>query len=162
VLIALTQGRVLDLIVLAYFVVVHVIEGDVVGPRVMGRAIGIHPMTAILALLAGTELFGIWGALFGAPLAGPLRALATAFWRELRKADSGPEQQVGTEHLPETAYQTQSAGGTPVAVSLAAAGETVDQCLVGRGAEQEREPQEPRNGRAGQTLLPYGVDAEGI
>ena len=87
VLIALTQGWVLAVIVLAYFVVVHVIEGDVVGPRIMGNAVGIHPATALVALVAGTELFGIWGALFGAPLAGLMQAIGTALYREWRGGD---------------------------------------------------------------------------
>src|SRR2546429_169266 len=78
VLIALIQSWVLALIVLAYFVVVHVIEGDLVGPRIMARAVGIHPAVALLALVAGSELFGIWGALFGAPIAGPLQGIAPA------------------------------------------------------------------------------------
>ena len=50
----------------------------------MGEAIGIHPATAIIALVAGTELFGFWGALFGAPLAGLAQAVLTAAWREIR------------------------------------------------------------------------------
>jgi predicted PurR-regulated permease PerM len=74
------------LIVLAYFVVIHIIEGDFIGPRVMGKAIGIHPAVALLALVAGTEVFGIWGALFGAPIAGLLQGLVVAFWRDLRPA----------------------------------------------------------------------------
>jgi predicted PurR-regulated permease PerM len=86
VLIALFQGWPLALIVLAYFVVVHVIEGDVLGPRIMGSAVGIHPAVALIALVAGTELFGIWGALFGAPIAGLLQATITAAWREVREA----------------------------------------------------------------------------
>jgi predicted PurR-regulated permease PerM len=72
------------LLVLAYFVVVHVIEGDVVGPRIMGKAVGIHPATGLIALVAGTEVFGIWGALFAAPLAGLLQAIAVAAWIEFR------------------------------------------------------------------------------
>jgi hypothetical protein len=64
--------------------VVHVIEGDVVGPRIMGKAVGIHPGVAIVALVAGSELFGIWGALFGAPLAGLLQAIAVVIFREVR------------------------------------------------------------------------------
>lgn len=84
VAVALTQGWLLAVIVLGYFVVVHVIEGDVVGPRVMGRAVGIHPATALIALVAGTELFGVWGALFGSPLAGLLQAIGTAVWLEMR------------------------------------------------------------------------------
>lgn len=87
VVIALIQGGwVLALVVLAYFVGVHVLEGDVIGPRVMGQAVGIHPAVALLALVAGGELFGLWGALFGAPIAGLLQAIATAAWREIRLA----------------------------------------------------------------------------
>ncbi len=61
-------------------------EGDLVGPRIMGRAVGIHPAIALLALAAGTELFGLWGALFGAPIAGLIQAIVTAIWRELQTA----------------------------------------------------------------------------
>jgi predicted PurR-regulated permease PerM len=85
--VALFQGWVLAVIVLAYFVVVHVIEGDVVGPRILGKAVGIHPATALVALVAGTELFGIWGALFGSPLAGLLQAIGTAAYRQFRGQD---------------------------------------------------------------------------
>jgi predicted PurR-regulated permease PerM len=84
VVIALFQGWILALIVLGYFALVHIIEGDVVGPRVMGKAVGIHPATALIGLVAGTELFGLWGALFAAPLAGLLQAIGTAIWREVR------------------------------------------------------------------------------
>jgi predicted PurR-regulated permease PerM len=84
VIIALLQSPVLAAIVLGYFVVVHVIEGDLIGPRVMARAVGIHPAVALLALVAGSELFGVWGALLGAPIAGLVQAFATAMWRELR------------------------------------------------------------------------------
>jgi predicted PurR-regulated permease PerM len=72
------------LLVLAYFVVVHVIEGDLVGPRIMGRAVGIHPATGLIALVAGTELFGVWGALFAAPVAGLVQATLAAAWLEFR------------------------------------------------------------------------------
>ena len=87
VVVALFQGWVLALVVLAYFVVIHIIEGDIVGPRVMGKAVGIHPATALIGLVAGSEIFGIWGALFAAPLAGLLQAIGTAAWRESRGAD---------------------------------------------------------------------------
>jgi predicted PurR-regulated permease PerM len=82
VLVALFQGWVLAVVVLVYFVIVHVIEGDVIG-----RAVGIHPAVALLALVAGSELFGLWGALFGAPIAGLLQAIATAIWSEVRAED---------------------------------------------------------------------------
>jgi predicted PurR-regulated permease PerM len=90
VLVALTQGVVKALIVLAVFVIIHVIEGDVVGPRIVGSAIGLHPAISIIALIAGAELFGLWGALFAAPIAGVTQAVTVAFWREWKVAH--PEQ----------------------------------------------------------------------
>src|SRR5207244_2474581 len=85
VLLALTKGWPLAIIVLAYFVFVHVIEGDVVGPRIVGKAIGLHPVVSLVALIAGGELFGIWGALFASPIAGVLQAFLVAIWSEWRE-----------------------------------------------------------------------------
>jgi predicted PurR-regulated permease PerM len=84
-LIALTQGWPIAVGVLIYFVVVHVIEGDVVGPRIVGKAIGLHPVISIAALIAGSELFGIWGALLASPVAGVLQALVVALWTDWRQ-----------------------------------------------------------------------------
>ncbi len=88
VVVALAQGWLIAVFVLAYFIFVHIIEGDVVGPRVMGRAIGVHPAVSIFALVAGAELFGIWGALFASPLAGLTQAILSEVWREWREAHS--------------------------------------------------------------------------
>ncbi|GCE28261.1 hypothetical protein KDA_37450 [Dictyobacter alpinus] len=83
-LIALTQGWLIALFVLIYFIVVHVLEGDIIGPRIVGEAVGLHPIVSIAALIAGSELFGIWGALLASPIAGVLQALLIAFWIEWR------------------------------------------------------------------------------
>jgi predicted PurR-regulated permease PerM len=88
VLLALSQGWLVALLVLGYFVLVHIVEADIVGPRVMGRAIGVHPAVSIFALIAGAELFGIWGALFASPLAGLTQAVLSEMWREWREAHS--------------------------------------------------------------------------
>ena len=98
VLIALTQGVPLAIGVLVYFVVVHIIEGDVVGPRVVGQAVGLHPAVSIVALIAGSELFGITGALFASPIAGLVQALLTDFYVEWRKGH--PDQFAHNEMNP--------------------------------------------------------------
>lgn len=82
--IALTQGWLIAVGVLIYFVVVHVLEGDVVGPHIVGKAVGLHPVISLVALIAGSELFGIGGALFAAPIAGVLQVLIVALWTNWR------------------------------------------------------------------------------
>ncbi len=93
VLLALSKGWVIAVIVLAYFIVVHVIEGDVVGPRIIGKTIGLHPVVSLAALIAGAELFGIAGALLASPVAGVLQALLMAIWTQWRQAHPKEFQQ---------------------------------------------------------------------
>jgi predicted PurR-regulated permease PerM len=85
VLVALSKGWPVALGVFVYFIFVHVIEGDVVGPRIIGRVLGLHPVAAILALIVGADLFGIWGALFASPVAGIIQAVVVALWSEWRE-----------------------------------------------------------------------------
>lgn len=89
-LIALTQGWLIALGVLGYFIIVHILEGDVVGPRIVGKAVGLHPIVSLVALVAGSELFGVWGALFASPVAGVLQALIVAIWTNWR--ETHPEE----------------------------------------------------------------------
>jgi predicted PurR-regulated permease PerM len=86
ILLALTKGWIIALIVLGYFILVHIFEGDIVGPRIVGKAVGLHPVVSIIALIAGSELFGIEGALFASPVAGVLQALIVAIWVEWRSS----------------------------------------------------------------------------
>jgi predicted PurR-regulated permease PerM len=49
---------------------------NVVLPRIMGRAVGLHPLLVFAALLIGGAVAGPWGVLFGIPLAGVAAAIA--------------------------------------------------------------------------------------
>lgn len=102
VLLALTKGWLIALIVLAYFVVVHVIEGDVVGPRVVGGAVGLHPIISIAAVIAGAELFGIWGALLASPVVGVIQAFLIAIWWEWRELHPHEFEQAKEKALGKT------------------------------------------------------------
>lgn len=109
VLVALTQGWFLAVVVLVYFVVVHIIEGDIVGPRIVGRAVGVHPAVSMFALLAGAELFGIWGALFASPIAGLLQSFLSVVWHEWREfhASQFPEE-FGVPVVPVTTREARA------------------------------------------------------
>jgi predicted PurR-regulated permease PerM len=102
VLLALTKGWLIAVIVLVYFVVVHVLEGDVIGPRIVGKTIGLHPVVSLVALIAGSELFGIPGALLASPVAEVLRALLIALWVEWRQTHPKEFQETKDDVIEET------------------------------------------------------------
>jgi len=49
---------------------------NLVVPRLMKRASGVHPLVTILSVLVGAQVAGIWGALFGLPVAAVVSMLA--------------------------------------------------------------------------------------
>jgi predicted PurR-regulated permease PerM len=52
------------------FLAIQQLESNVLVPRLTGNAVGLHPLAAMLALLAGFEAGGVIGALFAVPLVG--------------------------------------------------------------------------------------------
>jgi len=85
VVIALTVSWQLALITLIYTIIVDCIEGYVLSPRIIGRAVEIKPVVSLLAMIAGSELFGIWGAILAAPTMGLIQALVGAYWQYYEK-----------------------------------------------------------------------------
>jgi predicted PurR-regulated permease PerM len=67
-----------------FYLAVHQLEGHVVVPRVMGQALGAHPLLVIFALVAGAELFGIAGALLALPVLAMGREVAIFLRRRIR------------------------------------------------------------------------------
>lgn len=63
------NGPVVALIVVAVVVVVNQLEGNLLQPVVMGKALNIHSLVILLALTAGTILAGIIGAILAVPIA---------------------------------------------------------------------------------------------
>ena len=85
VVIASTQSWTLVLITLAYTIVVDCIEGYVLSPRIMGKAVEIQPVVSLLGMIAGVEVFGIWGGILAAPTIGLTQALVGAYWQYCQK-----------------------------------------------------------------------------
>jgi predicted PurR-regulated permease PerM len=56
--------------VLALTIVLQQIVLNVIGPRIMSNAVGIHPIFVFLALLLGSRIAGFWGVLLAMPAAG--------------------------------------------------------------------------------------------
>ncbi|ROP31652.1 putative PurR-regulated permease PerM [Couchioplanes caeruleus] len=69
VLVALVdQGWIVALIVLGAVIVVQQVEGHILQPLIMGRAVAIHPLVVIIGIASGVVLAGIIGALVAVPL----------------------------------------------------------------------------------------------
>jgi predicted PurR-regulated permease PerM len=91
--VALFQPWPMVLAVLVFFLLVQQFEAHVLAPRITGHAVGLHPLGAIFALLAGLELGGPLGAVVAVPLAGFLWVVATTlYWRTIGTPEPQPRQ----------------------------------------------------------------------
>jgi len=92
-----TKCFVAALIVVGITVLVQQLEGHLLAPLLLGRAVALHPVVIILALGAG----GILGGIIGAFLAVPIAAVAVAVGTYLRGQPVGEPADPG-EREPET------------------------------------------------------------
>ncbi|MFY1652407.1 AI-2E family transporter [Solwaraspora sp. WMMB762] len=88
ILVALVDsGWVTALIILGAVIAVQQLEGNVLQPLIMGRAVAIHPLAVVLAVTSGVVLAGIVGALVAVPL---IAVLNTAVRRLARRRHVPP------------------------------------------------------------------------
>jgi putative heme transporter len=92
-----TKGVTAALIVVGIALLVQQLEGHILAPLLLGRAVALHPVVIILALAAGSILGGIIGAF----LAVPIAAVVTAVGTYLRGEPVGEPADTG-EPEPET------------------------------------------------------------
>jgi predicted PurR-regulated permease PerM len=91
ILAALPQGWVVMLIVAVFMVLLMgVVLGQVLAPRIFSKTVGVHPIVALFALFAGAELFGLIGGLLAIPVAGVLQQIVVALWKRWKSRH--PEQ----------------------------------------------------------------------
>ena len=74
-LVALTVGPISALIVFVLLVVYHLVEGHTVRPLIYGHALKLSPLAVLIAIVLGTEIAGVLGALAAIPVAGSIQAI---------------------------------------------------------------------------------------
>jgi predicted PurR-regulated permease PerM len=75
VLVALTIDPYMALLVVVFAIVAQQFEGNVLVPRIMGRTVGVSPLTVMLGILIGAILYGIPGAALAVPVAGAIQVI---------------------------------------------------------------------------------------
>jgi predicted PurR-regulated permease PerM len=92
-----TVGPVKALILLGVVIAVQQLEGHVLQPLIMGRAVALHPLAVILAIAAGVVLAGIVGGLIAVPLLAVLNTAVRYLFAHPDGAPTPDREPPGTE-----------------------------------------------------------------
>ncbi|MBE7496590.1 MAG: AI-2E family transporter [Verrucomicrobiaceae bacterium] len=91
----------MPLIVTAVFVVVQQIDGFFITPRIVGEAVGLHPMTVIASVLVWALLLGgLLGAILAVPMTASIKVLFQRYVWRARIAPQTIGGARGQEHTP--------------------------------------------------------------
>jgi predicted PurR-regulated permease PerM len=93
VLLALISDPFSAVWVIVAFIIIQQIEGNLLQPIVMSRAVDLHPALVVFAILVMGTLFGIVGVFLAVPLVAALQVLVRELW--VQKMD-----QMGTDPNP--------------------------------------------------------------
>ncbi|MEU4235969.1 AI-2E family transporter [Actinoplanes sp. NPDC026619] len=121
VLVALvTVGPVKALIVLGVVIAVQQLEGHVLQPLIMGRAVALHPLAVILSIASGVVLAGIVGGLVAVPILAVLNTAIRYLVQHPEGSPTSDREPPGTrpadedeEDAEEAAEREREAGATP-------------------------------------------------
>jgi len=99
VLLALFQGSAIlpttnlgdAIIVTGIYVLIHLIENNFLGPRIIGSSLHLPPMIVIIGVLGGVTVGGLLGALLAAPVLATLRDMLHYVYCKLADIDPFPE-----------------------------------------------------------------------
>src|SRR5258708_458781 len=72
------------ILIIVYFIIVQMVESNILGPRIVGHAVGLHPVASILALIIGAQLFGAFGALLATPIVAAAWVVIASLYRSAR------------------------------------------------------------------------------
>src|SRR5450631_687999 len=86
--------------IIALFIMVQMLESNVLGPRIVGHAVGLHPVAAIMALLVGAKMFGALGALLATPVVAVSWVVIASIYRSAR--GESPDVMLANKRAPWT------------------------------------------------------------
>jgi predicted PurR-regulated permease PerM len=74
----------------AVLILYQQVENNLIQPVVYGKAVQLHPLIVIIAILIGAALLGVLGALIAIPAAAAVQAVVRDYWHFRQGGDSSP------------------------------------------------------------------------
>ncbi|WP_051839720.1 AI-2E family transporter [Streptomyces sp. NRRL F-5126] len=111
-----TQGVFTALIVLLVVLAVQQIEGHILQPFILGRAVRVHPLAVVLSVAAGSLVAGIGGAVVAVPLVAVTNTVVgylRAYAQEQALRASPPPHGATAAGIAPTSAPTAAGGGRP-------------------------------------------------
>jgi predicted PurR-regulated permease PerM len=87
IIVAATQAPLLAVGVLILYLVIQQLENNLLVPKIMERAVSLHPLAVVLSLLTGGELLGVIGTIVAVPVAAAVAVILD----EIRRVERAPE-----------------------------------------------------------------------
>jgi predicted PurR-regulated permease PerM len=139
-----THGTDTTIVVLVVYLIVRQVEDQVVMPLVIGRAVHLHPVITIFAVLVGLSTWGILGGLLGVPVAAAINVTLHELYPEETREYSDKVVAVGrsTRRRPAMASGQPQAVGAAVTAGQIETGQT-GQIGAARATELGPEPDVP-------------------
>ena len=97
VVVALSSGVTTAVLAVLWIVGIHLLEANLLNPKIMGDAAKIHPVLVVLALVVGEHYYGLAGALFAVPI---MSIVATVWKAALHRTHALDDEIVAHETVP--------------------------------------------------------------
>jgi predicted PurR-regulated permease PerM len=92
---------------LIFYIVYQQFENHVLQVTIMSRTLDVNPLTVLVSVLAGVELFGFLGALLALPVAGIIQVVVRNVYDE-RQGRLKDEPTVGPDEVPVSAVDEEA------------------------------------------------------
>jgi predicted PurR-regulated permease PerM len=132
------HGTDTTILVLAIYLVVRQVEDQIVMPLVIGRAVHLHPVITIFAVLVGLSTWGIVGGLLGVPVAAAINVTLHELYPEETGARSAGSGVAGDASDGASPAKVATPGATPVTGTGGEAGPATEAGGLGGEAVVER------------------------
>jgi predicted PurR-regulated permease PerM len=139
VLVALvTVGPVKALIALGIVIAVQQLEGHVLQPLIMGRAVALHPLAVILSIASGVVIAGIIGGLVAVPILAVLNTAIRYLYQHPEGTPTADREPPGTEPADKDQAGRDEAGRDEVGRDEVGGDEADEDEADKRRADEER------------------------